>query len=258
MCQREQPRRQHAAAQNVAANWPTKIVWSGYEVGANVHTGNTISSIHPAGSPVRKAYEAFVGPNNWIYSWDLTAIYHAIRPSDPALTEVGPGTNVVTPIGGDTFTLGSGNQYYLSLTNASGLDASIETLLDTLPPGPLPNDNFDTNLISPTYWVTASSGSTVSAANQELEITHPAGSWTTGSVQSALPYDMTGKATQVQVKRAANNGLSAAPLTGGETTVELMRDSTHYVSFSVAGGGIAAEVNNGSGQTQYHPRLGAL
>jgi len=128
-----------AAAQDVASNWPTKIVWSGYEVGDAVHTGNTISSAHPANSPVRVSYEAFVGPNNWIYSYDLTAIYHAVRPSDPVMPEVGPGTNVVDNSGGNVFTMGSGNQYYLGLTNATTLDTSIETLLDTLP-GTLPAD----------------------------------------------------------------------------------------------------------------------
>jgi hypothetical protein len=122
-----------AAAQNVASHWPTTIVWSGFEVGDQIHTGQTISSIHPASSPVRAAYEAFVGPGNWIYSYDITALYHAVRPDDSSLAEVGPGTNVVTDSGGNVFTSGSGNQYYLSLKSQTGLDSSIEVLLDTLP-----------------------------------------------------------------------------------------------------------------------------
>jgi hypothetical protein len=124
------------AAQDVSANWPTKIVWSGYEVGDAIHTGNTISSVHPTTSPVRVAYEAFVGPNNWIYSYDLTAVYHAVRPADSLLTEVGPGTNSISGTGANTFTPGPGNQYYLVLTNANSLDAAIESLLDTLPGPP--------------------------------------------------------------------------------------------------------------------------
>jgi purine nucleosidase len=124
------------AAQDVSANWPTKIVWSGVEVGDEVRTGNTISSIHPTSSPVRVAYEAFVGPNNWIYSYDLAAVYHAIRPADSLLTEVGPGTNSISGTGANTFTTGAGNQYYLTLTNATSLDAAIEALLDTLPGPP--------------------------------------------------------------------------------------------------------------------------
>lgn len=244
------------AAQYVAANWPTKMVWSGFEVGNAVDTGQTIASVHPATSPVRAAYMTYVGANNWIYSYDLTAIYHAIRPGDTALSESGPGTVTVTSAGGDSFTAGSGNSYYLVLNNAAALDASIESLLDTLPPlppGPLPNDTFNTNTLSPAMWTTTSTGSTVSAVNQELEITHPAGSWTNGVLSSAVPYDATGRATQVQVTRAANNGQSAAPLTGGETSMFLQADASHYVKIFIGGGGLAAYVNAGAGESNITP-----
>ena len=243
-----------AAAANVAANWPTKIVWSGYEVGDQVHTGQTISSVQPISSPVRAAYVAFVGLNNWIYSFDLTAVYHAIRPSDANLTEVGPGTNSVnTSTGANTFTKGAGNQYYLALGSVTALDSSIETLLDVLPPGPPPNDTFDSNTLSPTLWSTATTGSSVAAVNHELEISHPGGSWTTGTLQSAQTYDITGKATQIQVKRAANNGLSAAPATGGQTSIVISADATHSASFFIAGGGIAADVKIGTVTTNITP-----
>ena len=122
-----------ASAQDVANNWPTKVVYSGFEVGDAVHTGDTISSVHPADSPVRVAYEAFVGSGNWIQSYDLTAVYHAIRPNDALLTEVGPGTNAITGTGKNTFTTGSGNEFYLTLANPTALDSAIESLLDVLP-----------------------------------------------------------------------------------------------------------------------------
>ena len=115
-----------AAAQHVAANWPTKVVWAGYEVGDEVHTGQSIASAHPPWSPVRVAYEAFVRPGNWIYSYDLVAAYHAVRPVGSPLGEVGPGANV--------FSAGTGSQYYLTLSDPAALAASIESLLDVLPP----------------------------------------------------------------------------------------------------------------------------
>jgi hypothetical protein len=435
------------AAQDVAGNWPTKIVWSGYEVGDAIHTGNTISSKHPASSPVRVAYEAFVGPSNWIYSYDLTALYHAVRPADSLLTEAGPGTNVVSSSGGNTFTMGSGNQYYLQLTNTTALDSSIEALLDTLPAAPPadttppvisaisagsvtaagatiswttnesadtqveygtttgygsattlnaalstshsqalsaltagtlyhyrvksrdaagnlatspdssfttatsadttppvisavnagsvtaagatiswttnesadtqveygtttgygsattlnaapstshsqalsaltagtlyhyrvksrdaagnlatsadftlttasaaatgPNDNFDSNTIDPARWTAVPNGSSVVAANQELEITHLAGSWTKGAIQSVSPHDQTGRSLQLQMKRAANNGLGGS--TYGETSVFLSLDATHYVKFFVAGGSLTAWVSNGAGEVNITP-----
>jgi len=128
-----------AAAQYVAANWPTKLVWSGYEVGSQFLTGGSLSDSHPSSSPVRAAYEAYFQgvQNHQYYSWDLTAVYHAIRPADPLLTEVGPGTNVVNASTGvNTFTTSpTGNQYYLNLapTNVSGLQSSLNSLIDMHP-----------------------------------------------------------------------------------------------------------------------------
>jgi hypothetical protein len=128
-----------AAGSYVAANWPTKIVWSGYDVGTAVQTGGSLSDAHPLSSPVRAAYEQYFAldnPINHMYdSWDLTAVYHAVVPFDPALTEVGQGTNVVDPTTGvNTFTTNAnGNQYYLNLTNVSGLTTTLNTLMDSHP-----------------------------------------------------------------------------------------------------------------------------
>jgi Inosine-uridine preferring nucleoside hydrolase/Purple acid Phosphatase, N-terminal domain len=125
------------AAQIVTGHWPTKIVWDGYEVGDNVHTGQTIPSTHPASSPVRIAFGAFVSPGNWYYSYDLTAVYHAIRPTDAAMTEAGPGSNVIDDNGGNVFGFQSpASQYYLQLNDAAGLGSSLESLLDTQPAAP--------------------------------------------------------------------------------------------------------------------------
>ena len=340
-----------AAAQDVSANWPTRIVYSGTEIGDAVHTGNTISSVHPANSPVRVAYEAFVGANNWIYSYDLAAAYHAVRPGDSLLVESASGTNAINGSGGNVFTTGAGNRYYVSLTNATSLDSSIEALLDTLPPPPAdttppvmsgvaagsvstssgtiswttdetsdsqvdyglssayglsspvysaavvnhsvtltglaagttyhyrvksrdgsgnlgvsgdftfttsssappgPSDNFDSNTIDASKWTVTLNGSTVAAANQELEITHPSStSWTKGTIQCASAFNATGKSVQLQVKRAANNGLGGVSY--GETSVFLQVDSTHYVYFFIAGGALTAWVNNGSGEVNLTP-----
>jgi inosine-uridine nucleoside N-ribohydrolase len=126
------------AAQDVADNWPTKIVWSGFEVGVNVRTGWTVSQRHPSDSPVRVALEAFQGPDEAIYSWDLTAVYHAVRPADTLLSESAAGTNAVDPAtGSNTFTSSaSGTQRYLQLGDGSKLGAKIEALLDTYPCAP--------------------------------------------------------------------------------------------------------------------------
>jgi hypothetical protein len=244
-----------SASQDVASHWPTKVVWSGIEVGDDIHTGQTICGVHPSNSPVEVSYKAFVGCNNWYYSYDLSAVYHAVRPTDSSMTETGPGTNVVNSSGGNTFVSGSGNQYYLRLNDANGAEAAIEELLDTLPTatppppppssGPGPNDAFDTNSLDPSQWTITSSGSSVAAANQELEITHTGSSWTKGMVDSAQ-YDQTGHSLQVQVIRAANAGRGGS--TFGETAVFVRKDATHYAYFFIAGGSLTAWVNRGAGE----------
>src|ERR1019366_752574 len=123
------------SAQAVASNWPTKVVYSGYEVGNGVFTGHTLTSVHPSDSPVRAAYDALVGPNKNNRSYALTAVYHAIFPNDSLLTEVGPGTNAIDSNGGNVFTTGPGNEYYLLLSSSNNapLATALENLLDVLP-----------------------------------------------------------------------------------------------------------------------------
>jgi hypothetical protein len=136
------------SAQYVATNWPTKLVWAGYEVGDVVHTGCTLKTSQPADSPVLAAYTAAVGLGNYYQSYDLVAVYHALEPDDPSLTEVGAGKNTVDSGGGNVFTLGAGNQYYLALGGdlvpspcgdwdgpQPPVAKSLAYLLATLPPG---------------------------------------------------------------------------------------------------------------------------
>jgi hypothetical protein len=127
------------SARAIADTWPTKVVWSGSEIGDVVQTGASLPSTHPATSPVRISYEAFRGAGTPIESWDLTAVYHALRPADAALTEVGPGRNNIDNTGDATYSNNAwvndpaGKQYYLKLNNEAGLETSLNTLLSTLP-----------------------------------------------------------------------------------------------------------------------------
>jgi inosine-uridine nucleoside N-ribohydrolase len=67
--------------QYVVENWPTPILFSGFEIGGAIVTSTKLASA-PANDPVRRAYELF---NHFAGrpSWDLTAVLAAVR--DPEL-----------------------------------------------------------------------------------------------------------------------------------------------------------------------------
>lgn len=67
-------------------NWPTKIVWSGFEIGVEIKTGAGLTTL-PKSSPVRRAYELYNGITNRS-SWDQTAVLFAVRGLDGGLGDL--------------------------------------------------------------------------------------------------------------------------------------------------------------------------
>jgi hypothetical protein len=65
------------AAAYAVANWPTPIVFSGFEIGRPILTGGRLKNL-PPGSPVRRAYDLYkkLRPH---HSWDQTAVLYAVR-----------------------------------------------------------------------------------------------------------------------------------------------------------------------------------
>ncbi|HZE07054.1 MAG TPA: hypothetical protein VE127_17630, partial [Solirubrobacteraceae bacterium] len=230
-----------AAASYVAANWPTQVVYSGQEVGDAVLTGHSVSTSLPAYAPLRVAYEAFVGEGRDIYSYDLTAAYHGIVPSDAALTESAAGTNAVSATDGtNTFTTGGvgAHENYLTLTSATSLDSSMESLLDT--PGSIAAGTAPTNTAPPVISGTAQMGQTLTASGDAWsnssalvtyqwfhclasaptncsEISQPTGN-TLVLDQSKLG-DLTGQLIEVQAQ-ASVPGASSPAVTSAPVTVQ--------------------------------------
>ncbi|MDX1980857.1 MAG: sulfatase-like hydrolase/transferase [Bryobacteraceae bacterium] len=73
------------AAKYAIENWPTPVIFSGFEIGLYVLTGGRMKVL-PETNPVRRAYELYNGaqPHK---SWDQTAVLYAVRCLD---TEGGP------------------------------------------------------------------------------------------------------------------------------------------------------------------------
>jgi len=100
---------QHASASSyVIANWPTPILFSGFEIGVKIMTGNKVATQGTKGSPVQWAYHyclsnyenrQSVNRN----SWDHTAVLCAIRNPEDYFYVIGNGTFVCNPDGSNTW-----------------------------------------------------------------------------------------------------------------------------------------------------------
>jgi inosine-uridine nucleoside N-ribohydrolase len=125
------------AAARVVHDWPTRMVFSGYEVGEHIKTGSALTGTSTA-NPVRKAYEIYAGTGNNISSWDPTAVYFA-----------GLGTNGVfnlSAAGSNRIASDGANQWQSSpvkdqqhLVNAASVDTiakSLHTLMTQTPRPP--------------------------------------------------------------------------------------------------------------------------
>ena len=78
-----------AASLRALSDWPTPVVFSGFEIGARVLTGKRLAAA-PETSPVRAAYLHFNGLENR-QSWDQTAVLYAVRGAAAYWTESEPG-----------------------------------------------------------------------------------------------------------------------------------------------------------------------
>ncbi len=86
-------------------HWPTRIVFSGYEIGVEIKTGAGLKQL-PVRHPVRRCYQLYNGLKNRS-SWDQTATLYAVQGLDGGLKGLwdlsGPGRIVVNPDGSNTW-----------------------------------------------------------------------------------------------------------------------------------------------------------
>jgi hypothetical protein len=124
--------------QYVTENWPTPILFSGFEIGAAILTDPRLAST-PANDPVRRAYELqdpkLTGGHQ---SWDLTAVLAAVE--DPNLYwEVGTGGYCqVMPSGADQWhaTPDHGHSYLIEKVPPSDVAKALNNFLGMPPKTP--------------------------------------------------------------------------------------------------------------------------
>lgn len=72
------------SAQLLAKDWPTKIVWSGFEIGIAAtypHVSIERDFDYVPHHPVKDGYYAYIPPPHDRPTWDLTAVLYAIQPN---------------------------------------------------------------------------------------------------------------------------------------------------------------------------------
>jgi hypothetical protein len=74
-------------------DWPTPVVFSGFEIGASIKTGARLNAL-PDESPVKAAYRLFNGLLDR-ESWDQTAVLYAVRGARDYWRESPPGLNLM-------------------------------------------------------------------------------------------------------------------------------------------------------------------
>lgn len=71
------------ASQKLAEQWPTPIVWSGFEIGLNLaypHVSIEQDYNYVDHHPLKEAYYHYIKPPHNRPTWDLTAVLYAVRP----------------------------------------------------------------------------------------------------------------------------------------------------------------------------------
>lgn len=101
-------------ARLVAEKWPTPIVYSGFEIGQPIMTGERLVSETPPSNPVRVAYETNpqVDAKKNRHSWDQTAVLFAVRGLRDYWT-LGSGDIRIDDKGKNTWTASGNSRHYL-------------------------------------------------------------------------------------------------------------------------------------------------
>lgn len=128
------------ASQRIPAEWPTPIVYSGFEIGVNVQTGG--KTTNPETNPVAKAYELFpaggVGTIASSSSYDQTMVYHALvgtHAGDTALWRLSETVTVTFPEGYTSFAPDPKGRHRYLIADAppEAASAAIEALMIQAP-----------------------------------------------------------------------------------------------------------------------------
>lgn len=115
----------------VIREWPTPIIFSGFELGVDIITGATLQEQTPPDNPVRVAYKLYTGGGGR-NSWDLVTVHYAVRGSAGGYQLCAGGSNEVTRDGKNCWSTSITTKLHAYLMNAvpkKEIESVIENLL---------------------------------------------------------------------------------------------------------------------------------
>lgn len=113
----------------VIKEWPTPIIFSGFELGVDIMTGATLQEQTPPDNPMRVAYKLYTGGNDR-NSWDLVTVHYAVRGSAGGY-QLCAGSNQVTRDGKNRWSTSLTTKQHAYLINTVPKEA-IETVIENL------------------------------------------------------------------------------------------------------------------------------
>lgn len=124
------------ATARVVNDWPTPILFSGFEIGRRIFTGRRLHTEAPESSPVRAAYALFHGPDKDRESWDQTAVLAAVPGPAAHWTTVSVGSVSVDPATGNNRWLAEPDRdhtYLVERDPPEGVKKAVEDLMVARP-----------------------------------------------------------------------------------------------------------------------------
>jgi inosine-uridine nucleoside N-ribohydrolase len=120
-----------ASTYAVIEEWPTPVVFSGFELGVDIITGAALQEQTPPDHPVRVAYKLYTGGAGR-NSWDLVTVHYAVRGSAGGYQLCAGGSNEVTREGQNRWNTSATSRphaYLIASVAKETIEKEIEALL---------------------------------------------------------------------------------------------------------------------------------
>ncbi|MFT5095427.1 MAG: purine nucleosidase [Porticoccaceae bacterium] len=123
----------------MATNWPTEIVWSGFEIGISLtypHQSIERDYRYVKHHPLAEAYVLYNPPPHDRPTWDLTSVLYGVRPGHSYFDISERGTVAVADDGLTTFSKAPSGKHRYLIINQAQKQRTLEALqlLSSQPP----------------------------------------------------------------------------------------------------------------------------